>query len=215
MIIPLLKLRIAYIKRKPIKNMIIIFLPVILSFFLSLISNSIIDSFGGKSELKPTNYDYINSDFDLIKITDTKYLGKTVAIISEDDSIRAKMYDEYFKYSKGNSTILNFSTYYDFIEYINSNQYNETNITFDSVFQVDNDSNGRKYKFKNNMFSFDSVLSLENKLKFPKGNISEYFNPYFLLASLVEQSLGNIPSTNLVVSQQILKRRPQYNIYSS
>ncbi len=98
MIIPLLKIRIAYIKRKPIKNMIIIFLPVILSFFLSLISNSIIDSFGGKSELKPTNYDYINSDFDLIKITDTKYLGKTVAIISEDDSIRTKMYDEYLKY---------------------------------------------------------------------------------------------------------------------
>ena len=215
MIIPILKLRLAYIKRKPISNCFIIFLPVILALLLSILSNQIISSTGGKSKLKPTNFDYNDTDFNLIDLsTNLTNIGKAMAIISDNETISSKIYDIYNKYSKGRSIIEKFSNDSQFYDYINSKDYENTSYIFDSYFEVINNGSERKYKFKNSDFSFDSVLSLENKLTFPEGTISNIFNPHFLLASLLEQSLGNIPSQKLIVSQQFLKRRPQYNIYS-
>ena len=212
MIIPILKLRFAYITRKPIANFFNIFLPVILALLLSFLSNALIR---GKSELEPTNYDFNNTIFDLKDLgINLTQIGKAMAIISDNETISSKIYGIYFNYSKGKSKISNFSNELKFNEYINSKDYNNTNYTYDSYFEVINNGSERKYKFKNSKFSFDSVLSLENKLKFPEGTISNIYNPYFLLTSLVEQSLGNIPSQKLIVSQQYLKRRPQYNIYS-
>ena len=159
MIIPILKLRLAYIKRKPISNCFIIFLPVILALLLSFLSNSIISSSGGKSELKPTNFDYNNTDFDLKDLSvNLTNIGKAMAIISDNETISSKIYDIYYNYSKEKSIIKKFSNDLQFYEYINSKEYNITNYTFDSFFEIINNGSERKYKFKNSEFSFDSVL---------------------------------------------------------
>jgi hypothetical protein len=128
------------------------------------------------------------------------------------------MIKKYKEYIKGYYYINNYTTYTEFLNYINSNEYNNTNYTISTAIDIIKEENGTNYKFKNKYFSFETVLYRENKLNFPSGSLAfmkyDLYNTFFLLSSLVEQEIGNKPKLNLIISPQILTRRPQYNLFS-
>ena len=217
--IPLLKMRLSYIKRKPFKNFFTFALPIILSLLLSYLANEIIKNDSKlEQEPQPTIYSNLNYSFNFINYTFPFPSNDSLAIISKNEKLKEIMIQKYNQYFLGHHNIKNYSNYSEFLNYINSIDYNNTNFTFSTAIDIINEENETMYKFKNKLFSFESVISRENKLNFPSGkfnlNYFRIYNSYFLLSSLVEQEIGNKPKLNLIISPQILTRRPLYNPYS-
>ena len=217
--IPLLKIRLSYMKRKPLKNFFNFGLPIILSLLLSYLANLIIKNDSEeKKEPQPKIYENLNYSFNFINYTFPFRSNDSLAVISKNETLKETMIKKYKEYIKGYYYINNYTTYTEFLNYINSNEYNNTNYTISTAIDIIKEENGTNYKFKNKYFSFETVLYRENKLNFPSGSLAfmryDLYNTFFLLSSLVEQEIGNKPKLNLIISPQILTRRPQYNLFS-
>ena len=189
-------------------------MPMALALLLSYLAKKIVSSDPSSSQPEPTNFPELNYSINLVKSNKTYKINSSLAIISNNKTLQNLTSKHYSEIFKGKHNIAFFTNYSNFLNYINNNEYNSSNFSYTKVIEIINEEKGRIFKFKDNNFNFESVLSLENKLSFPDKQVNPLFNPYFLLTSLVEQSLGNIPSQNLTVSQEILKRRPKFNLYT-
>ena len=215
--ITILKIRLSYFKRDALKKIITFLLPIL--FLLMLI---IFEGFSRvKSQVNPIpkNYENLNYSFNLINEEKLK-LNKTFnyCLITNNKTIMEISRDILKDKFNVEKNISNFDNYSIFLNYINSKEYNSSNITFNSFIEIIELKKGRKYRFKSNNITFESTLTRLNKLNLetnPNNDDVHLINQFFYFASLLEQRIEKKEiNSQLIISNQTLKQRPQYNTFS-
>ena len=214
--ITIIKIRFSYLKRGGLKKIIAFLLPILFSLLLVYFINDSYTRINSKVKPIPNKYTNLNYSFNLTKREKSKFNqtnnfclisnNKTILNISKD------ILKDNFDIEKNVSTFDNYST---FLNYINSKEYNSSNITFNSLIEIIELEKGRKYKFKSNNLTFETTLSRLNKLnqetKSNNDNI-DLINNFFYFTYLLESKIGtNDIKTPLIISNQTLDQRPKYN----
>lgn len=218
--LPIIKIRLIYLKRNICKNFFQFFYPVIFTSIITLIFTKIISK-----ELSPIKKEHPSSTYSLFSLElISPIIYAQLGIICKDETLRnsfSNFAKEYFCQSESECEIKSYSSSKQLSKYINSRDY-ENDKEFDSVIEIiGNKYNSLTFNIRNKDLQVKSKYDSVNTLSFQSlvieknENISKWKNYQILIANFL-LSINHIePKKNITIYEQPLTTPPIYNIFSS